>query len=267
MKSPNEHHHHHHHHHAMPMRKKRVGKACDSCRLKKTKCNGKNPCERCSIDNKPCVFTEKKRQNDRMFTSEHVDLIEHRLKICNRSLLKLAHWVKDGNRQELDRFAHALKANRGDESLESNEESEYDNDDDNDDNDYGINVNEIITLLQSTTTSDAVRKTRTMSTPSVFKPNEEIKDQIYSPISLSPSSTGFGNSVSPTSLTKVHDSSDYLTSVDDMSLFGMNPIAERDSIDDIFEGEPSDNFLNSSTSSFSYLPLSNTSEAKLLNMI
>lgn len=36
--------------------RKRVVKACDRCRLKKSKCDGSNPCTRCKQDNAICQF-------------------------------------------------------------------------------------------------------------------------------------------------------------------------------------------------------------------
>jgi hypothetical protein len=36
--------------------RKRVCKACDRCRLKKSKCDGSSPCSRCKSDNAICVF-------------------------------------------------------------------------------------------------------------------------------------------------------------------------------------------------------------------
>ncbi|KAI9738360.1 MAG: hypothetical protein M1834_008861 [Cirrosporium novae-zelandiae] len=41
--------------------RKRVCKACDRCRLKKSKCDGANPCSRCRTDNAICVFGERKK--------------------------------------------------------------------------------------------------------------------------------------------------------------------------------------------------------------
>jgi hypothetical protein len=70
-------------------KKRRVGKACDSCRIKKTKCDGKKPCSRCTIDNKICVFTEKKKTRDKSHPQGYVELLETRLDILTKSLEKL----------------------------------------------------------------------------------------------------------------------------------------------------------------------------------
>lgn len=72
-----------HHHH---VKKKRVGKACDSCRIKKTKCDGKKPCSRCIADNKFCAFTEKKKTKEKSYPAGYVELLETRLNIVTKSL-------------------------------------------------------------------------------------------------------------------------------------------------------------------------------------
>lgn len=70
-------------------KKKRVGKACDSCRIKKTKCDGKKPCSKCRMDNKICVFTEKKKVKDKVHPSGYVELLETRLTLLTKSLEKI----------------------------------------------------------------------------------------------------------------------------------------------------------------------------------
>lgn len=70
-------------------KKKRVGKACDSCRIKKTKCDGKKPCNKCIQDNKICVFTEKKKLKDKTYPSGYVELLETRLDLLTKSFEKI----------------------------------------------------------------------------------------------------------------------------------------------------------------------------------
>lgn len=75
-------------HHQL-LKKKRVGKACDSCRIKKTKCDGKKPCNRCILDNKICVFTEKKKPKEKKHPLGYVELLETRLDILTKLFEKL----------------------------------------------------------------------------------------------------------------------------------------------------------------------------------
>lgn len=77
--SPDELHLHH-------SKKKRVGKACDLCRIKKTKCDGKKPCSRCIADNKLCAFTDKKRHKEKTHPTGYIDLLETRLDLVTKSL-------------------------------------------------------------------------------------------------------------------------------------------------------------------------------------
>lgn len=75
-----------HHHHT---KKKRVGKACDLCRIKKTKCDGKKPCLRCLADNKLCAFTDKRKQKEKTHPSGYIDLLETRLDLMTRLLERI----------------------------------------------------------------------------------------------------------------------------------------------------------------------------------
>jgi len=56
--------------------RKRVGKACDRCRLKKSKCDGSNPCSRCKVDNAICVFGERKKSHDKVYPKGYVEMLE-----------------------------------------------------------------------------------------------------------------------------------------------------------------------------------------------
>lgn len=70
-------------------KKKRVGKACDSCRIKKCRCDGRKPCTKCIADNKICVYSERKRPRDKVYPSGYVELLETRLDLLSKSLEKL----------------------------------------------------------------------------------------------------------------------------------------------------------------------------------
>lgn len=70
-------------------KKKRVGKACDSCRIKKTKCDGKKPCNKCVQDNKICVFTEKKKPKEKSYPNGYVELLETRLDLLTKAFERM----------------------------------------------------------------------------------------------------------------------------------------------------------------------------------
>ncbi|QEO22216.1 hypothetical_protein [Candidozyma auris] len=72
-------------------RKKRIGKACDSCRIKKTKCDGRKPCSRCIADNRICSFTDKRKNKEKSHPPGYVDLLETRVELLTRSLEKIIH--------------------------------------------------------------------------------------------------------------------------------------------------------------------------------
>jgi len=57
--------------------RKRVCKACDRCRLKKSKCDGSSPCSRCKADNAICVFGERKKSHDKVYPKGYVEMLEN----------------------------------------------------------------------------------------------------------------------------------------------------------------------------------------------
>ncbi|KAK9355057.1 hypothetical protein V1523DRAFT_406187 [Lipomyces doorenjongii] len=76
--------------------RKRVGKACDACRIKKSKCGGHNPCSRCLADNKICVFTERKRSSDRLYSRSYVELLESRNTLLQQGIEVLVQRISRG---------------------------------------------------------------------------------------------------------------------------------------------------------------------------
>ncbi|CAG8947102.1 unnamed protein product [Penicillium salamii] len=56
--------------------RKRVSKACDRCRMKKSKCNGSSPCSRCRADNTICVFGGTRKSSDKVYPKGYVEALE-----------------------------------------------------------------------------------------------------------------------------------------------------------------------------------------------
>ncbi|KAK2757872.1 hypothetical protein FQN54_004278 [Arachnomyces sp. PD_36] len=79
--------------------RKRVCKACDRCRLKKSKCDGASPCGRCKSDNAICVFGERKKAHDKVYPKGYVEMLEQQqsqlvagLQESYRILLSSSNW-------------------------------------------------------------------------------------------------------------------------------------------------------------------------------
>ncbi|KAF2011863.1 hypothetical protein BU24DRAFT_396490 [Aaosphaeria arxii CBS 175.79] len=56
--------------------RKRVCKACDRCRLKKSKCSGMAPCNRCKTDDAICIFTRRRNHKDKSYPKGYVEILE-----------------------------------------------------------------------------------------------------------------------------------------------------------------------------------------------
>ncbi|KAI9799187.1 MAG: hypothetical protein M1833_004227 [Piccolia ochrophora] len=76
--------------------RKRVGKACDRCRLKKSKCDGGSPCSRCKADNAICVFGERKKSHDKVYPKGYVELLEQQQAQLVSGLQELYKRTKNG---------------------------------------------------------------------------------------------------------------------------------------------------------------------------
>ncbi|KAK9243589.1 hypothetical protein V1506DRAFT_543963 [Lipomyces tetrasporus] len=77
--------------------RKRVGKACDSCRIKKSKCDGRKPCSRCTMDDKICTFTERKKSKERVYSSTYVELLENRIEILQNGMAEFIRRINRGD--------------------------------------------------------------------------------------------------------------------------------------------------------------------------
>ncbi|RDH26194.1 hypothetical protein BDQ94DRAFT_43185 [Aspergillus welwitschiae] len=76
--------------------RKRVCKACDRCRLKKSKCDGGNPCGRCRANNTICVFGERKKAHDKVHPKGYVEMLEQQQAWLVYGLQELYHRTSDG---------------------------------------------------------------------------------------------------------------------------------------------------------------------------
>ncbi|KAL6718993.1 Fluconazole resistance protein 1 [Lecanora helva] len=56
--------------------RKRVGKACQRCRLKKCKCDGVTPCTRCKSDDAICAYGKHKKSDKIVFRKGYVQMLE-----------------------------------------------------------------------------------------------------------------------------------------------------------------------------------------------
>ncbi|KAL4997840.1 hypothetical protein BDV10DRAFT_81550 [Aspergillus recurvatus] len=71
------------------VKRKHVLKACDRCRVKKTKCDGKQPCNRCSSYNHPCLFRERKATQTKVYSRGFVEMLESHHSLVIKALQRL----------------------------------------------------------------------------------------------------------------------------------------------------------------------------------
>ncbi|OJJ55421.1 hypothetical protein ASPSYDRAFT_71139 [Aspergillus sydowii CBS 593.65] len=79
--------------------RKRTAKACDRCRLKKTKCRGSQPCDRCTGDNAICTFDRSRQVRERTYPKGYVELLEKQQDVLVCGLQKLYAIACDGGLQ------------------------------------------------------------------------------------------------------------------------------------------------------------------------
>ncbi|KAJ5819706.1 hypothetical protein N7474_005297 [Penicillium riverlandense] len=84
--------------------RKRVCKACDRCRLKKSKCDGASPCSRCRADNAICVFGERKKAHDKVYPKGYVEMLEQQQAWLVHGLQELYRRSTDGEGWAGDRL-------------------------------------------------------------------------------------------------------------------------------------------------------------------
>ncbi|KAG2175040.1 hypothetical protein INT43_006102, partial [Umbelopsis isabellina] len=67
-------------------------RACDECRKRKVKCDGAQPCQRCSKNDIQCVFA--KLPPKRGPPKQYVEVLETRLRLIEKALMEI-----DGSKQ------------------------------------------------------------------------------------------------------------------------------------------------------------------------
>ncbi|OJJ72696.1 hypothetical protein ASPBRDRAFT_195371 [Aspergillus brasiliensis CBS 101740] len=69
--------------------RKRVTKACQRCKVKKSRCSGDAPCESCKATNAVCTYREDRPKRHRVFTQSYVQLIEDQRDMLVRGIREL----------------------------------------------------------------------------------------------------------------------------------------------------------------------------------
>ncbi|KAK9241785.1 hypothetical protein V1506DRAFT_549644 [Lipomyces tetrasporus] len=78
-------------------KRERVGRACDACRIKKSKCDGNKPCSRCIADHKVCIFTSRKCSTDKLYPGNYVELLHNRIEVLQLGLELLVQRINRGD--------------------------------------------------------------------------------------------------------------------------------------------------------------------------
>ncbi|KAL0937676.1 uncharacterized protein CTRU02_207407 [Colletotrichum truncatum] len=95
----------HHDHSAAGMstdgRHKRVWKACERCRMKKTKCDGEFPCKRCKDDGLVCTAGVRKKTEYKQLPRGYAEVLEHTQFALIATVHKLYAMVRNNQQWDL----------------------------------------------------------------------------------------------------------------------------------------------------------------------
>ncbi|KAK2598946.1 Fluconazole resistance protein 1 [Conoideocrella luteorostrata] len=96
----------HHHDHVtqsvgMDGRHKRVWKACERCRMKKTKCDGEFPCKRCKDDGLVCTAGVRKKVEYKQLPRGYAEVLENTQFALIATVHKLYNMVRNSQSWEL----------------------------------------------------------------------------------------------------------------------------------------------------------------------
>ncbi|KAG6019573.1 hypothetical protein E4U19_007060 [Claviceps sp. Clav32 group G5] len=97
---------HHHHDHLANVvgtdgRQKRVWKACERCRMKKTKCDGEFPCKRCKDDGLVCTAGVRKKVEYKQLPRGYAEVLENTQFALITTVHKLYSMVRNSQPWEL----------------------------------------------------------------------------------------------------------------------------------------------------------------------
>ncbi|KAI2639190.1 hypothetical protein GGS21DRAFT_506305 [Xylaria nigripes] len=87
--------------HVMDNRHKRVWKACERCRMKKTKCDGEFPCKRCKDDGLVCTAGTRKKTEYKQIPRGYAEVLENTQFALISTVHKLYNMVRDGKKWDL----------------------------------------------------------------------------------------------------------------------------------------------------------------------
>ncbi|TVY53008.1 Fluconazole resistance protein 1 [Lachnellula cervina] len=86
---------------SMDGRHKRVWKACERCRMKKTKCDGESPCKRCKDDGLVCTAGSRKKTEFKQLPRGYAEVLENTQYALIATVQKLYTMVRNNESWEL----------------------------------------------------------------------------------------------------------------------------------------------------------------------
>ncbi|KAI9050578.1 hypothetical protein LZ554_005739 [Drepanopeziza brunnea f. sp. 'monogermtubi'] len=82
-------------------RHKRVWKACERCRMKKTKCDGESPCKRCKDDGLVCTAGSRKKTEFKQLPRGYAEVLENTQYALIATVQKLYTMLRNGEQWDL----------------------------------------------------------------------------------------------------------------------------------------------------------------------
>ncbi|TAQ86396.1 hypothetical protein B7494_g5280 [Chlorociboria aeruginascens] len=76
-------------------RHKRVWKACERCRMKKTKCDGESPCKRCKDDGLICTAGNRKKTEYKQTPRGYAEVLENTVFALDSTVAKLYNMIRN----------------------------------------------------------------------------------------------------------------------------------------------------------------------------